>query len=579
MVADLVIRGGMVVDGTGGPRFEADVAVAGSHIVGIGRGLEGDSALDARGCVVSPGFIDIHTHYDAQVFWDPGLTPSCWHGVTTVVAGNCGFSLAPLRPTHRDLMIETLQNVEDMVPATLRAGVDWDSFETFGEYLDAVEHRGVRINFGGFVGHTAVRLYVLGDQASDRPATPEEVDAMRRLVADAITAGALGFASSSSPGHRGPGGRPVASRLGDLQEVLALVEPLRDADRGVVSILPGELVTIPDVYAIQRHACRPLTWTPMLVMPGFPHEQYLEANDKARSQGQPVWAQTAVRPIVFQESLKNPFTLGRFAAFAELTGVDPEQRMAAYRNEAWRDRLSSDEITQPNWTLVTVALSPTHPEVEGRSLADIANERDRTPLETMIDLALSEDLETRFNFPVANFDPVAVGPLLQAEGVLLGLGDGGAHVGQLCDACFPTTLLGTWCRDRGALSLEAAVHKLTGEPAGFLGLTDRGRIEVGQAADICVFDPQMVDSGSLSRVRDFPAQGERLVANHGTGIRHVVVNGIPIRLGGADVDPDARPGVVLRSGQTTSQPDRPRVRASANNDVRGQIEPTGGARQ
>jgi N-acyl-D-aspartate/D-glutamate deacylase len=548
MTADLVVRGGTVVDGTGRPRFDADVAISDGIIVEIGQGLEGDRQLDASGCVVAPGFVDIHTHYDAQVFWDPGLTPSCWHGVTTTIAGNCGFSLAPLRAEHRELMVETLQNVEDMLPDTLRAGVAWDEFETFGEYLDAVERRGVRVNFGTYVGHTAVRLYVLGDEASDRAATADELDAMRRLVADAIDAGAIGFATSSNLAHKGYGGKPVASRLGDLGELLALVEPLRDAARGVISMLPGERVSIPDVYEVQRHAGRPLTWMPMLVMDGFPYQEYLEANHEARRRGQDVWAQTAVRPIVFQESLKNPFTLARFAAFAELSGADESRRAVAYRDPAWRARLRDDPaVTQIDWTRVVVSLSPRRPEHVGRSVADLARDRSTTPVDAMVDLALADDLETRFAVPIANADADLVAPILQAEGVLLGLGDAGAHVGQLCDACFPTDLLGNWCRDRGVLTLEQAVHKLTGEPAAFLGLSDRGVLASGRAADLCVFDPVTVAPGPLHRVRDLPAGGERLLADSGTGIRHVVVNGCAIRVDGHDVDADARPGAVLRS--------------------------------
>jgi len=550
MPVDLVIRGGTIVDGTGQPGFRGDVAVEGERIVAISDHVDGRTTLEAEGCVVAPGFIDIHTHYDAQVFWDPGLTPSCWHGVTTVVAGNCGFSLAPLRRAHRDLMIETLQNVEDMLPDTLRAGVQWDAFETFGEYLDAVEDRGVRINFGGFVGHTAVRLYVLGEEASERAATASELEAMRSVVADAIGAGALGFATSSSASHKGPAGRPVASRLGDLTELLSLVEPLREANRGVIEMLPGERVQIPDVYVVQRESRRPVTWTPMLVMPGFPHEEYLRANDKARRAGQNVWAQTAVRPTVFQENLKNPFTLTRLPALAQLTGASDEHRATMYGDPQWRSKLHQDleQAVRPiDWDLTTISLSPRHPEYVGHSLKAVAEQRSSAPLDAMLDVALEDGLDTRFAVPIANYDPVAVAPLLTAEGVLLGLGDGGAHVSQLCDSCFPTTLLGTWCRDRRAISLEQAVHKLTGEPADFLGLRERGRIAMGQAADICVFDPTTVDSGPLTRVRDFPGDGERLVAAESAGIRHVLVNGTPIRTEYAESRLTARPGRVLRS--------------------------------
>jgi N-acyl-D-aspartate/D-glutamate deacylase len=537
----------MVIDGTGAPGFVADVAVEGGTITAIGAGATGDRQLDAGGCVVAPGFIDLHTHYDAQVFWDPGLTPSSWHGVTSVVAGNCGFSLAPLRPEHRDLMIETLQNVEDMLPDTLRVGVDWDAFGTYGDYLDAVERRGVRINFGGFVGHTAVRLSVLGDQASDRPATPAELAAMQALVAEAIDAGALGFATSFGPSHRGVGGRPVPSRLSDIEELLTLLAPLRHSGRGVVAMLPGEGVTIPDVYDVQRAVGRPLTWTPMLVMRNFPHEELLAANDAARRAGQDVWAQTAVRPIVFQETLRRPFVLSTFPTMGALTGASDDARAAAMADPEWRSRLQEEmAVWTLAWADITVSDSPSRGNAVGRTLQDLAAEAGTTPLDMMLDLALADGFDTRLSIPVANADPVAVAPLLRAEGVLLGLGDGGAHVGQLCDACYPTDLLGRWVRDRGVMTIEAAVRKLTGEPAGFLGLRDRGVLAAGRAADICVFDPATVAPGRLRRVRDLPADGERLVADTGTGIRHLVVNGTPVRLDGEEVNLDARPGTVLR---------------------------------
>jgi N-acyl-D-aspartate/D-glutamate deacylase len=545
--ADLVIRGGLVIDGTGAPGFHADVAVEHGSIVAIGDRCDGRRTLAADGRVVAPGFIDIHTHYDAQVFWDPGLTPSSWHGVTTVVAGNCGFSLAPLRAEHQELMIETLENVEDMLPDTLRAGVDWSAFGTYGDYLDAVERRGVRINFGGYVGHTAVRLWVLGTEASERPATPQELTDMRWLVAEAMDAGALGFATSFSPSHRGAGGRPVPSRLADMDELLALLAPLRDSRRGVVAMLPGERVTIPDVYEVQRAVGRPLTWTPMLVMRNYPHEQLLAANDAARRAGQDVWAQTAVRPIVFQETLRSPFVLNSCPAIAALTGAGDDVRASAFADRAWRRRLG-DDVASRSWVLadITVADSSSCPSAIGRSLDDLAAELGNAPLDVMLDLALADGFHTRFSIPVANADPAAVAPLLRADGVLLGLGDGGAHVGQLCDSCYPTDLLGRWVRDRGVLTLEAAVRKLTGEPAAFLGLADRGRLAPGRAADICVFDPATVAPGRLRRVRDLPAGGERLVADAGTGICHVIVNGTPVRVDGEEIDPHRRPGNVLR---------------------------------
>jgi len=542
-----VIRGGTVYDGTGAPGVRADVKVEGGRIAAIGEGLAGDIEIDAGGEAVAPGFIDIHTHYDAQVFWDPLLTPSSWHGVTSVVAGNCGFSIAPVRRADRETMIDTLRLVEDMNPDTLAAGVTWDAFETYPEYLDAVAARGVRLNYGGYVGHTAVRIYVMGDEAFERRARPDEIAAMQDIIRAAIKAGAIGFSSSMAGTHIGAGGRPVPSRVADIEEFMALVEPLRDAGRGVISVVAGGPLGRPQIFALQRHADRPLTWTPLLTLPGFDHDAARRENDVARAAGGDVWGQTACRPIVFQETLASPFTLMRTPAFAELASATPEERAAAYRDPAWRARAGEQMVATrpPHWPGVTVSETARRPDLVGRSMSELAAERRCTPLEAMLDVALEDGLATRFNLPVANADPAEVGPLLQAEGVLIGLADSGAHVGQLCDACFATDLLGTWVREREVLTLAEAVRKLTSEPAAFLGLEGRGTLRPGMAADICVFDPETIAPGKLRRIRDFPAEGERLVADAPSGVRHVLVNGRPIRLHGEEVDVEARPGQML----------------------------------
>src|SRR4029450_2313569 len=299
MSADLIIRGGTVIDGSGAPGRQADVAVTGDRIPGIGDDLDGKQTLDARGHVVAPGFIDIHTHYDAQVFWDPALTPSSWHGVTSVVAGNCGFSLAPCRPEHRELMVHTLEHVEDMSPATLEAGVTWD-FETFPEYLDSVERRGTVINYSAYVGHTALRLWVMGDEGYEREAPESELLQMQTVLREAVTAGASGFASSASPTHSGDGGRPVPSRLAGVHGRAGIMAARGDVGRGVVELLPGEKIKHKDVYALQRKIGRPFTWTALLTIKGYPwHEGMAELNQKERSTGADGWPQVSVRPLVF----------------------------------------------------------------------------------------------------------------------------------------------------------------------------------------------------------------------------------------------------------------------------------------
>ncbi len=550
--ADIVIRGGTVVDGTGRPGFRADVGVAGGRIVAVGEGISGRRELDASGQVVAPGFIDIHTHYDAQVFWDPWLTPSAFHGVTTVVAGNCGFSIAPTRSRDVSLLARTLQHVEDMSFDTLAAGVPWDRFETFPQYLDAVEAGGVALNYACYVGHTAVRLYVMGDDAYERQPTDAELSAMQAAVADAMAAGAIGFASSSSPTHNGDRGRPVPSRVATVEELRALLEPVRQAGKGVVALLPGGVIKHPEVFDLQKQIGRPFTWTALLTVDGFPyHERVVAEHDAAWEEGVEVWPQVSCRPLVFQMNLAEPFTLNMRSSFSALMDRSREERMAAYRDPAWRDA-AWEELQSKipfNWKALSVAESDSRPDLVGKRVLDLAEEQGCTPLDVILDISLADGLQTRFWSVLANDDPEGIAWLLPRDHVLLGLADSGAHVSQLCDACFATDLLGNWVRGREVMSLERAVHKLTAEPAAVYGLTDRGVLAPGRAADVCVFDPDTVAPGPLRRVRDFPAGGERLTADSPEGVTHVLVNGVPIRADGSAATEglDARPGVVLRS--------------------------------
>ncbi|HEX3461967.1 MAG TPA: amidohydrolase family protein [Acidimicrobiales bacterium] len=553
MDGDVVIRGGTLVDGNGAPGRPADVAVRDGKIAAVGDRLSGTIELDASGQVVAPGFIDIHTHYDAQVFWDPDLTPSSFHGVTTVVAGNCGFSIAPTRPEGAELLIRTLQHVEDMNFETLLAGVPWEEFETFPEYLDAVERRGVALNYACYVGHTAVRLFVMGDQAYERAATEDEVDRMARVVDDALDAGAIGFASSWSPTHNGDHGRPVPSRLADLAELAALLEPLRHRRRGVAALLPGGVLSHDQMFELQRHIGRPFTWTALLTFAGSNyHEQVMADHAAARATGVDVWPQVSCRPLVFQTNLAEPFSLNTFPNFAALMDAPEAERTAAYRDPGWRaatqEQLSSARFSLFNPASLSVADSPSRPDLTDRSVVDLAGEQGVTPLDVMLDLSLADGLTTRFWSVLANNNPEGIASLLPRDDVLLGLADSGAHVSQLCDACFATDLLGNWVRDRQVMSLELAVHKLTAEPARVYGLGDRGSVEVGKQADLVVFDPGTIAPGPLRRVVDFPAAGERLTADAPVGMAHTLVNGVPIRADGRPV-PDGlgqRPGRVLR---------------------------------
>ncbi len=543
-----------MVDGTGSAGEVADVAISDGKISAIGEGLSGSRALDATGQIVAPGFIDIHTHYDAQVFWDPSLTPSSFHGVTTVVAGNCGFSIAPVLPESVGLLAHTLQHVEDMSFDTLSVGVPWDEFQTFPQYLDAVQRRGAALNFSCYVGHTAVRMYVMGEAAYERAATEAEIARMQAVVAEAMAGGAIGFASSASPTHNGDSGRPVPSRVADLAELRALLQPLRNGSRGVVALLPGGVISHQEVFDLQREIGRPFTWTALLTVKDYPyHERVMAEHDQAWADGVEVWPQVSCRPLVFQMNLSEPFTLNMRPTFAELMGQSRAERLSAYRDPGWRakawaDVSGTDGAIPVNWANISVASSASHPELTDRPVVGLAAERGCTPLDVILDISLDDDLETRFWSVLANNDPEGIAWLLPRDNVLFGLADSGAHVSQLCDACFSTDLLGNWVRGRAVMPLERAVHKLTGEPASVYGLSDRGTVTVGKAADLCVFDAATIAPGPLRRVHDFPAHGERLTADAPVGVTHTLVNGVPIWVDGAPSEEGlaSRPGCVLR---------------------------------
>jgi N-acyl-D-amino-acid deacylase len=540
----IVIRGGTVIDGTGAPGRVADVAIADGVIREIGPNLRGERELDASGCAVTPGFIDIHTHYDAQVFWDPALRPSSYHGVTTVVAGNCGFTIAPTRPEHRETIVHTLENVEDMDPATLMAGVVWD-FETFPEYLDAVQRRGTDLNFTAYIGHSALRLYVLGDAAYERAATAEEIEQMCRLVREGIAAGAAGFSTSFSFAHRGVDGKPVPSRFAAADEVEALFVATGETGKGVVLITPGEQCSYADVYEWQRRISRPFTY-PLFASPGGKHLPTVALHEQGLAHGARVWPQVTPRPLTMQFTMADAYSLNTGQVFGELMKVSRSVRIAAYRDSEWRALAAADleeSPMKPRWETFEVSESVRFPDLQGRRVSDLARERGCSPLDVMCEIAVEEDLTTRFRAYIANDDVGAVGDLLTHESVALGLSDAGAHVDQLCDAPLPTDLLGTWVRERNVLTLEAAVRKLTGEPGDLFGFVRRGYLREGHWADVCVFDPDTVGPGRTRRVRDFPADAERLTAEAPTGLRHVLVNGTPIRVDGAQLDAlERRPG-------------------------------------
>ena len=547
-MSSIVIRGGQVVDGTGRPGIAADVLIRDGRIAEIGPRLSGDTTLDASGAVVAPGFIDIHTHYDAQVFWDPRLTPSCFHGVTTVVAGNCGFTIAPTRAADRETIALTLEKVEDMNPASLMAGIPWD-FETFPEYLASVAGRGTVLNFATYIGHTALRIYHMGPAAYEREATDVETAAMARSVREAMEAGAVGLATSRAPTHVGIGGKPVCSRLAAISEFETMAMELAKLGRGVIASTLGSGFAYNEIYAFQRRLGVPVTYTALLAIPGlWQHASSVHAEERKNGTG--VWPQISVRKVTLQTQLKAPFAFDQAPCFTALYAEAPEMRAVRYRDPAWRAMAVEELKKTPlptRWENFDLAESQVHAKHVERKLIDIARERGEHPFDTMVAMSLDENLETRFRYVQANDDEAGITHLLQQEQMALGLSDAGAHVGMLCDAPLPTDLLGNWVRERQVISLEKAVHKLTGEPAGIFRFQDRGVLRPGAFADVCVFEPDRVGPGTIRRVRDFPAGADRLTADTPTGVRHVLVNGTPIhqdgkpRLDALETRPGQRP--------------------------------------
>jgi len=548
---DLVVANGILVDGTGAAARPGELGIRDGRIAALGTpgqlAPHATRTLDARGGAIAPGFIDIHTHYDAQVFWDRMLSVSPWHGVTTVVIGNCGFGVAPTRPAHRDLMLRTLENVEGMSLAALHAGLgrDWP-FESFGEFLGAIESRGTAIHVAALVGHTPIRTYVMGDAATEREATADEIASMRMLVAQALRDGAIGFATSKAITHVGYEGRPVPSRAAAHSEIEALAACLGEAGHGVLQCTIGAGLFVEELGALARAIGRPVSWTALLgdMLGPTGHRGVLERCAALQAEGARVFPQVSPRPLLFEFQFSAPFPFESLPCFKPVSQADRAGRKRIYADPAFRKQLGEQ---MRRWHQVVISVCHTDVSLEERTVADVAAERGVDPVDLVLDLALASDLEARFRVGIFNTNDAIVAELLSHPASMLGLSDAGAHASQLCDAGAPTTLLGKWVREKRVLTLEAAVRRLTSEPADVFGIRDRGRLAVGLAADVAVFDPATVDCAPVRRVFDLPAGADRLVAD-AIGMHAVLVEGTIVRQDGHDVvDPGGvLPGRVLR---------------------------------
>ncbi|GAA0949780.1 N-acyl-D-amino-acid deacylase family protein [Actinocorallia libanotica] len=544
---DLLLRGASLIDGTGAPARPADVAVEGDRILAVRDPGElepgpGTEVVELDGLVLAPGFIDVHTHYDAQILWDADLTPSSWHGVTSVVMGNCGFGVAPTLPGHREIIVRTLENVEGMSMEALEAGIDW-CFETFPEYLAAIDARRKRLNVGAFLGHTPLRLFVTGGE--ERPATAEEVATMKGLVREALEAGAIGFSTSRQPAHQGAFGRPVPSRFAETDEVEAMAAVMGELGKGVLQVSIGPGMFIDQFSEIATRHGIPVTWTALMARADKPGAA-LRAVERGGALPGEVYPQIACRPIVMQIGMADPVPLAEIDEWKEVLALPRAERAGLYRDDAWRER--AREVTlkawSHRWPKTSVEETDAHQDAVGIPLDRLAADRGTTPFDLMLDLALSDGMATRFRIVLDNDGDDEVGRLLADKRTLLGLSDAGAHATQLCDACYSTHLLGHWVRERKALSLEDAVWRLTGHPHQAFRIPERGLVREGFHADLVAFDPDTVGTTPVERVHDQPGGTDRLVVRS-TGVTHMWVNGTATRTNGEEI-PDATPGRLIR---------------------------------
>jgi N-acyl-D-aspartate/D-glutamate deacylase len=562
---DYHIKGGTVVDGTGTPARPADVGVRGDRIVAVGQVDEpAKETFDADGLVVAPGFVDPHTHYDAQLFWDGYATPSSLHGVTSVIGGNCGFTLAPLKESDADFTRRMMAKVEGMPLAALENGVDW-SWETFGEYLDGLEG-GIAVNAGFLVGHCALRRYVLGEEATERESTPAEVETLAKLLGQSLEAGGLGLSTSRSSTHNDGDNRPVPSRVASEEELLHLCDVVsRHKGTTLEAIVEGCLKGFSDaeielMAQMSARANRPLNWNVLGVAAGQEKRtaQQLLPSKRAREIGGRVVALTM--PIFAD----NNMSLGTFCAlwlipgWHDILSLPKEEKLAKLRDPAVREEMAKaakgtvfERLADFSNYRIGDTISPENKRYEGRLITDIAAELGMDPADALVEITNADDFKTvLWPLPVGDGDAdwAARRDLWALDSILLGGSDAGAHLDRMLGSPYPTRFLADTIRGRKLLPLERAIHLMTDAPARLFGLTDRGRVKEGGFADLVIFDPATVDSGPAHRVYDLPGQSLRLTATS-TGVKRVFVNGQTVIVEG---EPEgALPGRVLRSGRDT----------------------------
>jgi len=534
--ADLLIRQALVFDGSGHDPVVQDVAVKQGRIVAVGQhlSLSAKVEIDATGLALMPGIIDSHTHFDAQITWDAYVRPSPAMGVTTAIIGNCGFTIAPCRPADRGLTMRHLTQVEGMSLEVLEQGIDW-GFETFPEYLAMLKRKGCAINVAAYIGHSSVRTWVMGDQANQRAATDAEIQAMASIVRDAMAAGAVGFATSTSPAHNGEGGLPMPSRFASDEEMMQLTQAMGSQGGGVYMVTKGGQMPMAFLKSLSQASGRPVMVAALLHNSTNPQAVFndLQAISDANAEQIPLIGQVSCCPLTMDFTFASAYPVEGLASWKPAMGLTHEALKTCLRDPAFRqsvkhelNQTSTFRLFNNEWDKVHVVQTflAAHQPHEQHSVAELAQQHGVDPLDFALDLALSEDLQTVFTAQLLNSDTQAVARLLTHPNSLVSLSDAGAHLTFFNDAGFGLHLLGHWARDLGVMSMSQAVHKLTAQPARILGLKQRGWIRENFAADLLLFDPKTVGRGPKHRVFDLPGGAPRLNTN-ACGVHAVWVNG------------------------------------------------------
>ena len=570
MALDLLIRNGTVVDGSGMPRYRADVGIRQGRIAEIGRiRSPADEVIDAGGMIVAPGFIDGHTHMDAQVAWDPLGSCSCWHGVTSVVMGNCGFALAPCKPEAREWFAECLEAVEDIPKAAMVAGIDW-RWETFPEYLDAVESFPKSINYAAYIGHSALRMYAMGDRALDREADEDDLRLMTHLVREALRAGAVGLSSSRANTHIRPDGEPVVSRIAAWSEIAHLVNAMGELNAGIFQVGPdvsggeAQKACLDELRKIAVSSRRPLMLGALSSSQGDnpnPFTYQFEWMDRVAAEGGRVFGQATTRSINALFSMKSYLPFDALPVWNEIRNLPVEEQKARFRDpEARVGLVAAEARMKPKGTEFqgggAATTDPRKPDYanlfpmfdvkwDDPSVEDLAQSSGRNPVEVMLDL-MAENEDLMFVQPLVNEKPLEVRDMLKNPRTLATFSDSGAHVCQEMGSSLQTHLLSYWVRDKQVFTLEEGVRMLTFENAAAWDMHDRGLLRPGHAADIVVFDEEGISPCLPTVERDLPGGARRLVQK-ADGIAATVVNG----------------AVTLRDGEPTGAHSGTLIRGTA----------------